>query len=96
MTSEDKWTIVQSDKYKRHAKKYQRDQVINNTLCERLESLKTVDCPERLGDIKVGSLKGVYGTPLSKSVRLLYEVCHSAKIIKLLVIGDHKKVYGHD
>ncbi|MXY61431.1 MAG: hypothetical protein F4Y82_04895 [Cenarchaeum sp. SB0665_bin_23] len=96
MTSEVKWILVQSRQYEKHRKRYQHDQNVSKTLCERLKSLQDAKDPERLGDIKVGPLNGAYGTRLLKSVRLLFMVDSGAKIIRLLDIGDHKNVYSHD
>lgn len=96
MTLRARWTLVKSKRYEKHVKAYLHDQRITKALCERLESLRDAKCPERLGDHKIGRLNGAYGTRLSKSVRLLYVIDYSARVIRLLDIGDHKEVYGHD
>ncbi len=96
MTPEAKWGLVKSRQYDKHKKGYLHDQAVSKALCERLESLQNAEDPGRLGDIKIGPLKGVYGTRLSKSVRLLFVVDYDAQLIRLLDIGDHKKVYGRD
>lgn len=96
MTPAAKWVFDEGPQYKKHKRKYMHNQTVNKALCERLESLQVARDPGRLGDIKLGPLNGVYGTRLSRSVRLLYLVDHAAQVIRLLAIGDHKEVYGRD
>lgn len=96
MTTEVKWKLVQSNQYVKHMKRYRHDQAVIKVLHERVKSLRKATEPRRLGDIKVGQLNGAYGTRLSKSVRLLFTVDDDAHEIRLLNIGNHKEVYGHD
>ena len=85
------WDIVKSAKFDKLRTQYSRDKTIYRKLQESLALLSQAQDPGRLG-----RLKGVYALGISKSIRLLYIVDYDMHQIRLLVVGDHKVVYGRD
>ncbi len=54
------------------------------------------ESPAELGVTKKGKYKGYLAYELNQSYRLIYKVINPQKIILLIVVGDHKSVYGKD
>ena len=52
--------------------------------------------PARMGNAKSGRYKGAYGYNLPSSIRLIYKVDYENHEIYLIIIGNHKEVYGCD
>ena len=52
--------------------------------------------PADAGIPKKGRFKGYLAYELGRSYRLIYRVINQQKIILLVVVGDHKSVYGKD
>ena len=90
------WNVEATGIFHKNAKKYSKDTQVRNALNSRLTLLQNREFPERLGDIKSGSLRGIYGLRLTKSIRLLYQVDYDTHTIRLINVGDHKEVYGKD
>ena len=52
--------------------------------------------PTDLGKPKRGKFKGYFAYEIGRSYRLIYKVINPQQIILLVVVGDHKSVYGKD
>ncbi len=63
---------------------------------EAILHLATYENPADAGIPKKGRLKGYFAYEIGRSHRLIYKVVSRQKIILLLVVGDHKYVYGRD
>jgi len=59
-------------------------------------TLAKSESPTDLGILKKGKFKGYLAYELGRSYRLIYKVINQQKIILLIVVGDHKSVYGKD
>ncbi len=59
-------------------------------------TLAKSESPRDLGIPKKGKFKGYLAYELGRSYRLIYKVINPQKIILLIVVGDHKTVYGKD
>jgi mRNA-degrading endonuclease RelE of RelBE toxin-antitoxin system len=57
---------------------------------------KTFDDPRKLGIPKKVNNVTIYVARLSDSFRVFYSILYDEKIIQILIIGDHKEVYGKD
>lgn len=82
--------------YDRAVKKYSRDRQVMTALNTCLAYLPYEEDPARMGNAKSGWYKGAYGYNLSSSIRLIYKVDYENHEISLIIIGNHKEVYGHD
>ena len=63
---------------------------------EAILHLATSKNPADAGIPKKGRLKGYFAYEIGRSHRLIYKVISRQKIILLMVVGDHKSVYGRD
>lgn len=63
---------------------------------EAISHLATYENPADAGIPKKGRLKGYFAYEIGRSHRLIYKVISRQKMILLLVVGDHKYVYGRD
>ena len=52
--------------------------------------------PADAGVPKRGRFKGYFAYEIGRSYRLIYKVINQQKIVLLVVVGDHKSVYGKD
>jgi len=59
-------------------------------------NLATSENPVNLGTPKRGRFKGYFAYEISRSYRLIYKVINPQQIILLVIVGDHKLVYGKD
>jgi len=59
-------------------------------------NLATSVNPENMGNPKRGKFKGYFAYEISRSHRLIYKVINPQQIILLIIVGDHKLVYGKD
>ena len=63
---------------------------------EAISHLAASENPADAGIPKKGRLKGYFAYEIGRSYRLIYKVISRQKIILLMVVGDHKSVYGRD
>ena len=52
--------------------------------------------PSTLGERKRGPYRNCFGLHLTKSISLIYNVEHHARIVHFINLGDHKQLYGRD
>lgn len=52
--------------------------------------------PRKLGVSKQGRYRGYYAYEMGRSFRLVYKVIDDEKRIHIVLVGDHKQVYGYD
>lgn len=90
------WEILEDKKFKRQRISYERNDQTREALANCVELLSKADDPARLGDRKYGRYAGTYGYKLTKSLRVIYKICYDTHQILLMIMGDHKKVYGRD
>ena len=63
---------------------------------EAVLQLAESENPADAGVPKRGRFKGYLAYEIGRSYRLIYRVVDRQKIILLVVVGDHKLVYGKD
>ena len=63
---------------------------------EAILHLAESENPAEAGIPKKGRFKGYLAYEIGRSYRLIYKVINWQKIILLVVVGDHKSVYGKD
>ena len=63
---------------------------------EAILHLAKSENPADAGIPKKGRFRGYLAYELGRSYRLIYKVIDRQKIILLVVVGDHKSVYGKD
>ncbi len=63
---------------------------------EAILAIAKSEFPADLGVPKKGKYGGYFAYELGRSYRLIYKVVNPQKIILLVVVGDHKSVYGND
>ena len=88
------WRIESTGLFENSYKKLPRQlqkQVDDVILC-----LAKSENPAAAGVPKKGRLNGYLAYELGRSYRLIYKVINKQKIILLVVVGDHKSVYGRD
>ncbi len=56
--------------------------------------MQNLKIPQRQAFKKKGRFKGYLAYEIGRSYRLIYKVINWQKIILLVVVGDHKSVYG--
>ena len=61
-----------------------------------VRTLARSESPEDLGIQKKGRFRGYFAYNLGRSYRLIYQVCTLQNAVLLIVVGDHKSVYGRD
>ncbi len=59
-------------------------------------TLAKSEYPTKVGIPKKGKYKGYFAYEINRSYRLIYKVINPQQIILLVVVGDHKSVYGKD
>ncbi len=69
---------------------------LQNRVDDAILHLAKSENPEDAGIPKKGKFKGYLAYELGRSYRLIYKVISQQKIILLVVVGDHKSVYGRD
>lgn len=88
------WRIERSDLFVSSYRKLPSQ--IQGRVDEAILHLATSEDPADAGVPKKGRLKGYLAYELGRSYRLIYKVVSRQKIILLVVVGDHKSVYGRD
>ena len=63
---------------------------------EAILQLAESENPADAGVLKRGRFKGYFAYEIGRSYRLIYRVVSRQKIVLLVVVGDHKSVYGRD
>lgn len=63
---------------------------------EAVLQLAESENPADAGIPKRGRFKGYFAYEIGRSYRLIYRVVDRLKIILLVVVGDHKSVYGRN
>ena len=63
---------------------------------EAVLQLAESENPADAGVPKRGRFKGYFAYEIGRSYRLIYRVIDRQKIVLLVVVGDHKSVYGKD
>ena len=63
---------------------------------EAILQLAESENPADAGIPKKGRFKGYFAYEIGRSYRLIYRVVNRQKIVLLVVVGDHKSVYGKD
>ncbi len=91
----DNWQLEWSDTFKKLYKK--KDNSIKPLVKKKLMEL-AFDGPYKKGKKKKGLeySNNAYGIKVDKSNRIIYEILDNEKIIRLLKVCDHKKVYNKD
>jgi len=59
-------------------------------------TLSESECPADFGIAKRGPFRGYLVYEIGRSYRLVYKVLDRQRIILIVVVGDHKTVYGKD
>ena len=67
---------------------------LQNRTDEAILYLAKSENPAGAGVPKKGRFKGYLAYEIGRSYRLIYKVISRQKIILLVVVGDHKSVYG--
>ena len=61
-----------------------------------VRTLARSESPADLWIQKKGRFRGYLAYNMGRSYRLIYKVCIMQNVILLIVVGDHKSVYGRD
>ena len=63
---------------------------------EAIQHLAKLENPADVGVPRRGRFKGYLAYEIGRSNRLIYRINNHQKTILLVVVGDHKSVYGRD
>lgn len=88
------WVTQQTKSFKKSYKKLSSQ--LQKQTDNAIINLATSKNPTDLGKPKLGKFKGYFAYEIGKSYRLIYKVINPQHIILLIVVGDHKLVYGKD
>lgn len=91
-----RWIVQPSKQVGDSLRRDRSDKAVFKNYRRFIKSLENSVNPAAIGIPKKGRYGGCLGAHITKSVVVIYRVDYPARQIDLLVMGDHKTVYGRD
>lgn len=88
------WRIERTNLFDRSYRRLSSQ--IQSRVDEAIRHLETLENPTDAGVRKSGRFKGYVSYEIGRSYRMIYKVADRQRLILLVVVGDHKSVYGRD